>query len=229
MCALLFSPAAHAQIAPAPAAAQNNAQRLATVVLPREQFLAIRVPRFDAAYAVEIFDDARLIALEKTHPGITKAVTAAAHDEAQKGYGAALTLLQNDVAKLYASKFTAPELSTLITFFSSETGQAMIVMSAGSSGDTASEFETNRRAKAVAFMQNPTDAAKRDLTMLMQSGLLPKIRAINPEIAALSTRRFDDVSTIVEAALPARVEATIAAFKAKRHNEVLPSKGKTSG
>jgi hypothetical protein len=196
-------------------ALETNAQTLANLVLPREQFLTIRVPRFDAAYAVEIEGDARLVALEKTYPGITKAVQAAAHDEAEKGYGAALTLLQNDVAKLYASKFTAPELGTLIRFFSSETGQAMIIMSAASSGDTASEFETNRRAKAMASIQNPTEAAKRDLTMLMQSGLLPKVRAINPEISALSTRRFDDVSTIVEAALPARVEATIKAFQAK--------------
>jgi hypothetical protein len=196
-------------------ALETNAQTLAGIVLPREQFLAIRVPRFDAAYAEELKEDAEIIALEKTHPGITKAVAAAASDEALKGYGAALTLLQTDVAKLYASKFTAPELATLITFFSSETGQAMIIMSAGASGDTASEFETNRRARAMALIQNPSDATKRDLTMLMQSGLLPKIRAINPEIAALSERRFDDVSDIVTAALPARIEATITAFQAK--------------
>ncbi len=200
--------------APLPAV-ETNAQTLANLVLPREQFLAIRVPRFDAAYAVEIADDARLLALEEAHPGIIKAVKAAAHDEAQKGYGAALTLLQVDVAKLYASKFSAPELATLIRFFSSETGQAMIIMSAASSGDTATEFETNRRAKAMAMIQNPSDATKRDLTALMQSGLLPKVRAINPEISALSERRFDDVSNIVEAALPARVEATIKAFQAK--------------
>lgn len=193
---------------------QSPAERLADLVLPREQFLAIRVPRFDAAYAVEIFDDERLIALEKINPGIINAVKAAAHDEALKGYGAALTLLQTDVAKLYASKFTAPELATLINFFSSETGQAMIIMSAGASGDTASEFETNRRAKAIAMIQNPSDATKRDLTMLMQSGLLPKVRAINPEISALSERRFGDVSDIIEAALLARVEATIKAFQA---------------
>lgn len=215
LCALLVAPVAAAQVAPLSAVVQNNAQRLAALVLPREQFLTIRVPRFDAAYAVEVADDARLSALEKTHPGITKAVKAAAHEEAEKGYGSALTLLQTDVAKLYASKFTAPELAKLIGFFSSETGQAMIVMSAGSSGDTASEFETNRRAKAMALIQSPSRATKRDLTMLMQSGLLPKIRAINPEIAALSARRFDDVNTIVEAALPARVEATIKAFTAK--------------
>jgi Uncharacterized protein conserved in bacteria (DUF2059) len=196
-------------------ALETNAQTLATIVLPRDQFLAIRVPRFDAAYAEEMKADEEIIALEKMHPGITKAVAAAASDEALKGYGSALTLLQNDVAKLYASKFTAPELGTLIRFFSSETGQAMIIMSAGSSGDTASEFETNRREKAMALIQNPSDATKRDLTTLMESGLLPKIRAINPEIAALSARRFDDVSNIVEAALPARVEATIKAFQAK--------------
>jgi hypothetical protein len=215
LCALLGAPVAHAQVAPVSAVVQSNAQRLAAIVLPRDQFLAIRVPRFDAAYAVEVVDDARLIALEKTHTGITKAVKAAAHSEAEKGYGAALALLQTDVAKLYASKFTAPELAKLISFFSSETGQAMIVMSAGSSGDTASEFETSRRAKAMAMIQNPSPATKRDMTMLMQSGLLPKIRAINPEIAALSARRFDDVSNIIEAALPARVEATIKAFTAK--------------
>lgn len=212
--AALCVPAAQAQVAPAPVAAQTPAAQLAGIVLPREQFLAIRVPRFDAAYAEELAEDEKIIALEKTHPGITKAVAAAGSDEARKGYGAALTLLQNDVAKLYAGKFNGPELATLISFFSSETGQAMIVMSAGASGDSASDFETNRRAKAMALIQNPSDATKRDLTMLMESGLLPKIRAINPEIAALSAKRFDDVSTIVEAALPARVEATIKAFQA---------------
>jgi hypothetical protein len=215
VCALLFAPSAHAQVAPASAAVQSNAQHLAAIVLPRDQFLAIRVPRFDAAYAQELTKDARLIALEKTQAGVTKAVKVAAHSEAEKGYGAALTLLQTDVAKLYASTFTAPELTQLIRFFSSETGQAMIVMSAGSSGDTVSEFEINRRAKAAALIQNPSPTTKSDLTVLMRSGLLPKIRAINPEIAALSARRFDDVSTIVKAALPARVEATIKAFQAK--------------
>ncbi len=196
-------------------ALETNAQTLANIVLPHDQFLAIRVPRFDAAYAEELEEDARLIALQKTNPGITNAIKAAAHHEAEKSYGAALTLLQNDVARLYASKFTALELGTLITFFRSETGQAMIIMSAGASGDTASEFEASRRAKAIAMIQNPSDTTKRDLTTLMQSGLLPKVRAINPEISALSERRFDDVRNIVEAALPARVEATIKAFTEK--------------
>ena len=194
---------------------QSSAERLAAIVLPREQVLAIRVPRFDAAYAEEMKDDDELIALEKTHPGISKAVTAAAHEEAEKAYGAALTLLQNDVAKLYASKFNDAELTTLIAFFSSETGQAMIIMSAASSGDTATEFETSRRAKAMDMLRNPSDAMKRDLTALMESGLFPKVRAINPDIAALSARRFDDVSKIILASLPARVEATIEAYKSK--------------
>lgn len=215
LCAALCAPTVQAQVAPVPVAAPTLAAQLAGIVLPREQFLAIRVPRFDAAYAEELAGDDDIIALEKTHPGITTAVAAAGSDEARKAYGEALTLLQSDVGKLYASKFTAPELATLIRFFSSETGQAMITMSAGSSGDTASEFETNRRAKAMALIQNPSDATKRDLTMLMESGLLPKIRAINPEIAALSAKRFDDVSTIIEAGLPARVDATIKAFQAK--------------
>ena len=126
---------------------------------------------------------------------------------------AALTLLQNDVAKLYASKFNDAELAQLITFFSSDTGQAIIIMSATSSGDTATEFETSRRAKAVAMLQTLSDANKRDLTVLMKSGLLPKVRAINPDIAALSARRFSDVSTIIATALPARVEATIETYK----------------
>lgn len=196
-------------------ALETNAQTLATIVLPREPFLAIRVPRFDAAYAEELESDEAIIKLEKTHPGITKAVAAAGSDEARKCYDAALTLLQNDVAKLYASNFTVAELGTMITFFAGETGQAMIAMSAGSSGDTASEMETSRRAKAMAFLQNPSETTKRDLTALMESGLLPKIRAINPQIAALSAQRFDDVSTMVEAALPARVEAAIKAFTEK--------------
>ena len=197
------------------AVAENSGQRLAAIVLPREYFLAIRVPRFDAAYAEEMKEDEELVALEKTHPGISKAVTAAAHEEAEKAYGAALTLLQNDVAKLYASKFNDAELAKLITFFTSETGQAMIIMSARSNGDTATEFETSRRAKAMDMLRNPSDATKRDLTMLMESGLLPKVRAINPDIAALSERRFDDVSKIILASLPARVEATIEAYKSK--------------
>ena len=195
--------------------AENSGQRLAAIVLPREDFLAIRVPRFDAAYVEEMREDDELIALEKMHPGISKAVSAAAHEEAEKAYGAALTLLQNDVAKLYASKFNDAELSKLISFFTSETGQAMIIISAGSSGDTATEFETSRRAKAMDMLRNLSDANKRDLTTLMESGLLPKVRAINPEIAALSARRFDDVSKIILAALPARVEAAIEAYKSK--------------
>ena len=65
------------------------------------------------------------------------------------------------------------------------------------------------------MLRNPSDAMKRDLTALMESGLLPKIRAINPDIAALSARRFDDVSNIIIGALPARVEATTESYKSK--------------
>lgn len=194
-------------------AAHDNAVRLATVVLPRAETVAVRVPRFEAIFAEDLKDDARMVALEKTHPGITKAVAAAARDEAAKAYGTAIDLLQADVAKLYRDKFTAPEQATLIAFFSSPTGQAMVAMSAGSSGDTASAFETDRRAKAIAYLQNLDDGAKADLTKLIDSGLLPKVRAINPEISALSTRRFDDVSKIIDAALLKRIDATIAAFK----------------
>ncbi len=175
----------------------------------------MRVPRFEAAYAEEMKDDAELVALEKTHPGINKAVAAAARDEAAKAYGAAIDLLQADVAKIYRDKFTATELATLIAFFSSPTGQAMVAMSAGSSGNSASEFEADRRAKAIVYLQNLSDVAKADLTKLIDSGLLPKVRAINPEVSALSTRRFDDVSKIVEAALPKRIEVVIAAFPKK--------------
>ena len=160
-------------------------------------------------------EDDELIALEKTDPGISKAVAAAAHEEAEKAFGAALPLLQNDVAKLYAGKFNDAELSQLITFFSSETGQAIIIMSATSSGDTVTEFEASRRAKAAAMLQSLSETNKRDLTVLMESGLLPKVRAINPDIAALSAQRFDDVSKIIVAALPARVEATIETYKSK--------------
>ena len=128
----------------------DNAVHLATVVLPRDATIAVRVPRFEAAYAEDLNDDARMVALEKTHPGIIKAVAAAARDEAAKAYGTAIDLLQADVAQLYRDKFTAPELATLVAFFSSPTGQAMVAMSAGSSGDTASAFEADRRAKAIA-------------------------------------------------------------------------------
>ena len=67
----------------------------------------------------------------------------------------------------------------------------------------------------MALLQSPDEQTKADLTALMQSGLLPKIRAINPPVAALSARRFDDVATLVEAALPGRIEATIASFTGK--------------
>jgi Uncharacterized protein conserved in bacteria (DUF2059) len=194
-------------------AAPTKGQQLARIVLPVGEHLGIRVLRFSKVYAVELKEDARFVALEKTYPGISESFAVAAREEATNAYERSIALLQDDVAKIYAANFSDAELDKLTAFFQTPTGAAMITLSAASGGDTASEFEADRRAKALAFVQNIDEQGKRDLTLFIQSGLQPKARALAPEISALTARRFDDASNFLEAALPARIDAVIARAK----------------
>lgn len=203
--ALTLVTAAHAQ-------APDRAAELARTVLPKDKAIAVRVPRFDKAFAERLAADQRILALEPRHPGLTKAVAAAAHDEAVTAYDAAVGRLQVEAAQLYRTRFTPAELTQIAAFFASPTGRAMIDLSMASAGDTAAEFEADRRQRLLAMLKDPDEQTKADLTRLIQSGLLPKIQAINPEVSALSTRRFDDAAKLVDAALPARIDATIARF-----------------
>jgi hypothetical protein len=204
-----------APLAAATAQAPDRAAELARAVLPRDKAIAVRVPRFDAAFAIRLATDARITALEPRHPGLTKAVAAAAHDEAVKAYGAAVDRLQAEAAQLYRTRFSPAELAVVATFFASPTGRTMIDLSMESSGDTAGEFEADRRQRLMALLKDPDEQTKADLTRLIQSGLLPKIQALAPEVSALSTRRFDDAATLVDAALPARIDATIASVTSR--------------
>ena len=201
-------------LAPAAAHAQpaDRAAELARAVLPKDKAIAVRIPRFDKAFAERLAADKRILALEPRHPGLAKAVAATAHDEAVKAYDAAVGRLQAEAAQLYRTRFAPAELAQIATFFASPTGRAMVDLSMASAGDTAAEFEADRRQRLMALLKDPDEQTKADLTRLIQSGLLPKIQAINPEISALSTRRFDDAADLVDAALPARIDATIAAY-----------------
>lgn len=191
----------------------TKAQQLARIVLPVGEHLGIRVQRFSTAYAIELKVEERYVALEKAYPGISESFAVVAREEATKAYERSIALLQDDVAKIYAANFSDAELDQLTAFFRTPTGAAMITLSAASGGDTASEFEADRRARALAFVENIDEQGKRDLTLFMQSGLQPKARALAPEISALSARRFDDASNFLEAALPARIDAVIARAK----------------
>jgi NADH dehydrogenase/NADH:ubiquinone oxidoreductase subunit G len=219
--ALGVGPTATAQLAPLTARPDappelSRAQQLATTVLPLNEMLAVRVARFAAAYDLQLKDEARFIALEKQYPGISQAIAVVAREEATKAYREATELLQRDVAKIYGARFTDDELGKLLSFFSSQTGQAMITMSIASSGETASDFLADRRRKALAFLQNIDAQGKADLAAFMESGLQAKARAVGPEVSALSARRFADVDTIFKAALPARIDAVIARAKRTR-------------
>jgi Uncharacterized protein conserved in bacteria (DUF2059) len=195
------------------AVAPTKAQELARTVLPGGEIIGIRVLRFSKAYALELKTVPRFTALEKQYPGISDTIAVVARDEARQAYERAIGLLQDDVAKIYAANFTNAELDKLITFFRTPTGAAMITMSASSNGDSASDFEADRRANAIKFLQTVDDQMKRDLTFFVESGLQPKAQAIAPQISALSERRFDDASNFLEAALPSRIDAVIARAK----------------
>lgn len=210
---LAFAPSAYAAVAQsAVSTAHDKAENLAEMVLPRDKIIASRAPELQDAVAEQLGHDQRIAALEKTHPGITTAVIQAARDEVAKSYGTTVDLLRHDVAEIYRAQFTSLEIGKLIGFYATPTGQAMIAMSAETSGDTASATDTERKQKAAAMLQNPSPQIKADLIKLMQTGLLPKIHALNPQIAALSARRFDDIDKIAETALPQREDAAIAAF-----------------
>jgi Uncharacterized protein conserved in bacteria (DUF2059) len=195
-----------------PGSISSVAKELADIVLPREQLITVRMPRFEADFVADLKNDPELVSLEKTQPGITDAVMIAAREEGAEAYGKAIDFLRDDIARLYNRNFSPDELQKLIDFFSTPTGQAMIELSAGADGDTASDFETDRRAKLMAMFENPDDATKADLTMLMNSGLMPKIVKARPEISALSERRFGDVTTLLMASLDDRIEAVKAAY-----------------
>jgi hypothetical protein len=210
---LALGPAQAAPAAGAPAAATvDGASALAAAVLPTETLVAARLPRFEAMFAEEIAADGELAAIEKEHPGVKQAVTQAARDEARGAYARAADLLRADVAQLYRSRFTPAEIATISRFFNTPTGKALVALSAGSSGDTASQFEADRQRRLLATLQQPDDQAKADLGALAATGLLPKMQAVRPEVSAISARRFDDVDTILSTTLPARIAATIKTF-----------------
>ena len=210
---LAIAPAQAAPAAGTPAVAlADGATALAAAVLPTETLIAARLPRFDAMFAEEIAADKELAALEKEHPGLKQAVTQAARDEARVAYARAADLLRADVAQLYRARFTPAEIAIISRFFSTPTGKALVALSAGSSGDTASQFEADRQRRLLATLQQPDDQAKADLGALAATGLLPKMQAVRPEVPAISARRFNDVDSILSAALPARIAATIKTF-----------------
>jgi hypothetical protein len=217
--AIAITPLSAQAQAPAPASpvvyADNKADMLASIVLPKDDLIAARMPEFEEVHAAELRMDEELVQLEKSHPGIIDAATKVTRDEGLKSYSEAISLLQTDAAKLYASKLNSEELTVLIAFFSKPVGQAMIAISAQSSGISASALEKERREKLLAYIQNPDEQAKADLTTLLNSGLLPKIQSITLEISALSARRFNDVNTIFESRLPDRIEALIAEYTKK--------------
>jgi hypothetical protein len=156
--------------------------------------------------------DADLQAVEAAHPGVKRAVVQAAREEAATAYARTADLLRADVAQLYRSRFTAAEIAMLARFFATPTGKALVTLSAESAGDTASAMEADRRRRVTAMLQQPSDQARADLTALMETGLLPKMQAVKPEVSALSARRFDDVDRLILAALPARIAATIKTY-----------------
>jgi hypothetical protein len=194
-----------------PAGQEDPAARLAAVVMPINRAVAVRVPRAEAQFAETFAADARIAALEARRPGLRGKLAAVVRDAATDAYAQAGEQLQADAAGIYRERFSADELATLTRFFTSPTGQAMIALSIEAEGDTARAFEADRRQKLLAMLQNPSAQTKADLTMLMNSGLLPKVRATNPPIAALSARRFGDVDTLLTASLPGRIDQVIAA------------------
>ena len=143
--------------------------------------------------------------------GLRAALMAAVREEATTAYREAAMRLQSDAAQIYRDRFAPAELATLTRFFASPTGQAMIAMSMEASGATASAFDADRRSKLVAMLQNPSEQTKADLTLLMNSGLMPKVRETNPAIAELSQRRFGDIDALLADRLPARIDQLIVA------------------
>jgi len=203
--------AAQAPVAPT-AAVADGATTLAAAVLPTETLVTARLPRFDAMFAEELSADKDMAALEKKHPGLREAVTRAAREEARIAYARSADLLRADVAQLYRARFTPAEIATMSRFFDSPTGKALVALSAGANGDTASQFEADRQRRLATQLQQPSDQTKSDLAALAATGLLPKMQAVRPEVSAISAKRFEDVDTILSAALPARISATIKAY-----------------
>ena len=193
---------------------QGEALRLAEALLPTEQLLALRLPRFKASYAEELATDAEVAALEKRYPGVTKAIAAAAREEAAAGYRTAIGLLRDDAAKLYASRVNAADTAALVRFFSSNVGRMLVTLSAGSAGDTPTSFEADRRRKAIEALRNLGPEGQRELMALQTSGLADRMKALAPDVAALSARRFGDVDTLIRARLPASRTRAVAAFPA---------------
>ena len=213
---MLAAPAfAQTAAVPVVAPVRADAHRLAAVLLPTEQLLPLRLPRFEALYAEELAADPEVTALEKRHPGVTRAIAASAREDAAAGYRDAIGQLRDDAARLYGARVDPADIATLIRFFSTDVGRTLVTLSAGSAGDTPTAFEADRRRKAIETLQNLGPEGQAELLALQRSGLAGRMRALSPEVAALSARRFGDVDRLIRTRLPASRARAVQAYLAR--------------
>lgn len=134
--------------------------------------------------------------VESEHPGIGKELAAAALPIINRHMLQRLPQLQERQAELYAANFAAPQLSILVDFYSSTTGQKLIksmisnvqpkamLAEAATSDDfkiSASSALKDIRDTVPTIISDMDETDQKALVKFAQSGLLPKLQALAPQ------------------------------------------------
>ncbi|HEX6740996.1 MAG TPA: DUF2059 domain-containing protein [Sphingomicrobium sp.] len=173
---------------------QQKARHLAQLTNPVEVMADAEVRQFDKAFIPMLRTNENVAALEVDHPGLLNAVYAAARGLVAPYMRREIPVLQAEMAKLYAARFSASELDDLTTFYESPTGQRLIggvianqdvrgiaeeYMKTGSFGQESIEAQ---KRSAVAKTMGELEQRDRDaLLAFSKSPAFPKLAAIRSD------------------------------------------------
>lgn len=233
---LLLVPVAHAQQAPpaiVSAAVKQRADTLARIL--NSEALIIGDAKSDAqviALVEQLFaGNAELAALQKEYPGIGQEMMVAILPILNKSSRDRLPVLWERQSALYAANFTAPELDTLIAFYSSPTGQKMVQLMQAQLKPTNSIAEMAKHpdfkaspsavlsdvsATVPKILESLDDSDKAALRKLMQSGLLDKLKALSLSTQKIALDWYDETAPGEEEAIEAALMQVLAKYEEKK-------------
>ncbi len=162
--------------------------------------------------------------VEREHPGIGKELAAAALPIINRYMLQRLPQLQQRQADLYAANFDAPQLSILVDFYTSATGQKMIksmtsrvkpvaMMAEATMSDdfkiSANSVLKDIRATVPGILSDMNETDQNALAKLMQSELLPKLQALAPQTQAIALDWMQEYAEGEEQEIDKVIEAII--------------------
>jgi Uncharacterized protein conserved in bacteria (DUF2059) len=215
-----------AAVAPATAAPAARPAVVAQQGSPAEQLVALLLPDDKMVTAVasvikaQVSDESKFTperrTLFATYPGFKDELVAFVSSEIGTLMLKQLPSLHAELATIISSEMTPAEIQQTLTFFRSPTGRKMLNQIYAGLAASGTTDEQEARSKAMATMMaslTPDDYPA--LTAFGRSSVAPKMQAIGPRMQAASKAWSDRFIQENGPALAARVDAMIAARKAK--------------